>query len=61
MRRRASIKGIKGTRSETKGHNAVSVNCDAGIKGTVTSGEKETVSRGREKERAKKKEKKRDG
>lgn len=30
------IKGIKGIRSETKGHNAVSVNCDARIKETVT-------------------------
>lgn len=35
------IKGIKGIRSETKGHNAVSVNCDARIKETVTPGEKE--------------------
>lgn len=35
------IKGTKGTGSETKGHNAVSVNCDARIKETVTPGKKE--------------------
>ncbi|KYM89352.1 hypothetical protein ALC53_02428 [Atta colombica] len=39
------IKGIKGIRSETKGHNAVSVNCDARIKETVTLGEKESRKR----------------
>ncbi|KYQ57464.1 hypothetical protein ALC60_03425 [Trachymyrmex zeteki] len=39
------IKGIKGIRSETKGYNAVSVNCDARIKETVTPGEKESRKR----------------
>lgn len=43
MRRRAWDKRDKRKiRSETKGHNAVSVNCDARIKETVTPGEKET-------------------
>lgn len=40
MRRRVSIKGTKGTGSETERHNAVSVNYDARIKETVTPGER---------------------
>jgi len=45
------IKGIKGIKSETKGHNAVSVNCDARIKETVTLGRERDEERGRERER----------
>lgn len=48
MRRRVSIKGTKGTGSETERHNAVSVNCDARIKETVTPGERKRREIGRE-------------
>lgn len=44
----SGIKGIKGMKSETKGHNAVSVNCDARIKETVTpAGRERDGERGR--------------
>lgn len=50
MRRRVSIKGTKGTGSETERHNAVSVNYDARIKETVTPGERKRREIRRERE-----------
>lgn len=52
MRRRVSIKGTKGTGSETERHNAVSVNYDARIKETVTPGERKRQEIRRRSERS---------
>lgn len=51
MRRRVSIKGTKGTGSETERHNAVSVNYNARIKETVTPAERKRREIGRRSER----------